>query len=146
MGWSWIPSTSMLRSVAGRLSPITMRATRRAGKLSMKPHKRSRLAMANADQNDRDYRVGRCQPPIHSRFRKGQSGNPKGRPPGSRNTATLWGEELDARVSITERGGRKNLTKMALIVKQVVNQAGSGNLRACELVFKMENLFKRGDT
>jgi len=102
--------------------------------------------MANADQNDRDYRVGRCQPPIHSRFRKGQSGNPKGRPPGSRNTATLWGEELDARVSITERGGRKNLTKMALIVKQVVNQAGSGNLRACELVFKMENLFKRGDT
>jgi hypothetical protein len=102
--------------------------------------------MPNADQNDRDYRVGRCNPPIHSRFRKGQSGNPKGRPPGSRNIATLFGEELDARVSITEYGGRKNLTKMAVIVKQVVNKAASGNLRACEMVFKMEDQFKRRDT
>jgi hypothetical protein len=102
--------------------------------------------MPNADQNDRDYRVGRCKPPIHSRFRKGQSGNPKGRPPGSRNTATLFGEELDAPVSITEYGGRKNLTKRAVIVKQVVNKAASDNLRACEMVFKMENQFKRRDT
>jgi hypothetical protein len=101
--------------------------------------------MPNADQNDRDYRVGRCKPPIHSRFRKGQSGNPKGRPPGSRDTATLLGEELDAVVSVTEYGGRKKLTKRAVMVKQLVNKAGSGNLRACEIVLKMENQFKRRD-
>ena len=33
--------------------------------------------MSNVD--DRPYEVGNCKPPKHSQFKKGQSGNPKGR-------------------------------------------------------------------
>jgi len=28
--------------------------------------------------NKRDYEIGRCKPPAHSRFNKGQFGNPRG--------------------------------------------------------------------
>jgi len=37
----------------------------------------------------RDYEVGYGQPPHHTRFKKGQSGNPRGRPCGSNNLKTL---------------------------------------------------------
>ena len=67
--------------------------------------------MANDDQNNRDYSVGRGKPPIESRFRKGRSGNPKGRPPGSRNTCNVVGDELDTTAKITENGRRRIVTK-----------------------------------
>ena len=35
------------------------------------------------------YQVGYCRPPLHSRFKPGQSGNPKGRPRQSRNMRTI---------------------------------------------------------
>ena len=41
-------------------------------------------------EQDEAYAVGWGKPPRHTRFKKGQSGNPKGRPPGSKNMNTLW--------------------------------------------------------
>ena len=38
-----------------------------------------------------EYEVGYGKPPAHSRFRPGQSGNPRGRPRGARNRPTLPG-------------------------------------------------------
>lgn len=36
-----------------------------------------------------DYKVGPGKPPKHTRFKPGQSGNPKGRPKGSQNVKTV---------------------------------------------------------
>ena len=41
-----------------------------------------------------DYEVGYGKPPRHSRFVKGRSGNPRGRPPGTKNLKTLLSEAL----------------------------------------------------
>ena len=51
-------------------------------------------------QTKRDYEVGRGKPPVHSRFKKGQSGNPRGRP--AKNLAVLLAAALNETVTVTE--------------------------------------------
>lgn len=59
---------------------------------------------------------------MHSRFKPGQSGNPRGRPKRSKNLATPLEEELSQTVVITENGERRRLSKGALVIKQIVNK------------------------
>jgi hypothetical protein len=61
---------------------------------------------------------------------KGRSGNPKGRPKGSKNLATLLSEALDEKVSVTEDGRRRRVTKRELVITQLVNKSASADLRA----------------
>jgi hypothetical protein len=77
-----------------------------------------------------DYAVGYGKPPRHAGFQKGRSGNPKGRPKGSKNLATLLGEALDEKVSLTENGRRRRVTKRELVIKQLVNKSASADLHA----------------
>lgn len=79
---------------------------------------------------DDSYNVGYRKPPKHSRFRKGVSGNRKGRPKGRRNFATVLAEILEEQVVINERGVRKRVTKLEAALKQLANQAASGDLIA----------------
>jgi hypothetical protein len=79
---------------------------------------------------DRQYIVGKGKPPEHTRFQKGQSGNPTGRRKGSKNVATLLEQVLNERVVVTENGKRKRITKLHAMLKQLVNQAASGDNRA----------------
>ena len=83
---------------------------------------------------DRNYEIGYGKPPRHTQFRKGQSGNPKGRPRGAKNSATLLNEALDEPVVVTENGRRKTITKKQVIVKQIVNKAAGGDYRAIQLL------------
>ena len=77
-----------------------------------------------------DYEIGYGKPPRHAGFQKGRSGNPKGRPKGSKNFATLLAEALDEKVSLTEDGRRRRITKRELVIKQLVNKSASADLRA----------------
>jgi hypothetical protein len=74
--------------------------------------------------------VGYGKPPIVTRFRKGVSGNPKGRPKGSLNVVTVFTKTLREKVVIKEHGRRKTVTKLEAAMKQLVNKAASGDLRA----------------
>jgi hypothetical protein len=49
-----------------------------------------------------EYRVGYKRPPVHTRFKPGQSGNPSGRSKGSQNLQTLFTKILAEEVSLRE--------------------------------------------
>ena len=80
--------------------------------------------------SDREYEVGYGRPPKHTQFKKGQSGNPKGRKKGARGFKTDLKAEMNARVEITESGRQVILTKQQLLVKQLVAKALKGDVRA----------------
>ena len=86
------------------------------------------------DKRIGNYETGYGKPPRHTRFQKGRSGNPKGRPRGSKNSATLLMEALHEPVIISENGRRKKITKQQAIIKQVVNKAASGDHRSIQLL------------
>ena len=95
----------------------------------------------NQDDKDKDMEkpnempeprtaVGFCRPPESTRFKKGASGNPKGRPKGSLNVATVFMKTLREKVVVNEHGQRKTVTKLEAALKQLVNKAAGGDLRA----------------
>src|SRR5258708_18495570 len=88
------------------------------------------------DNRDSDYQVGCGKPPQHTRFKKGESGNPTGRPKNSKNLTTLLEKELKQRVVITENGRRRSITKQEAMVKHLVNKAVSGDRPLMQLLLE----------
>ena len=78
--------------------------------------------------------VGYRRPPKHTQFAKGRSGNPNGRPKGSKNFGLVIEEELNAKISIYENGKRKSITKREAVAKQLVNKAASGDAKAIPIL------------
>jgi Family of unknown function (DUF5681) len=81
-----------------------------------------------------DYAVGNCRPPIAHQFKPGIGGNKKGRPKGSKNFSTLLNEELAEIVVVHENGKRVRMPKRRALAKQLVNGALGNNPRASRLV------------
>ena len=76
-----------------------------------------------------DYDVGYRKPPRHTRFTKGQSGNPRGRPPGAKN--------LNETVIVSENGGCRKVTKRQAIITQLVNRSATADFRAIKILLDM---------
>ena len=82
---------------------------------------------------------GRGNPPTHSRFKKGVSGNPKGRP--KRRKDQLVGEivsEVQNTPTAYHEGGRtKWASRLVLALKKLVNSALKGDARSAEELFML---------
>src|SRR5687768_6355226 len=76
-------------------------------------------------------------PPEQTRFKKGQSGNPAGRPRKNRDLRKLVEAELDQVIGITENGRRVRLTKREVIVKKLVNDAALGDPKAVQALIRL---------
>jgi len=85
----------------------------------------------------RDYKVGYGKPPATSRFKKGKSGNPKGRPKGSRNFASDLKVVLNTMVKVTEDGEQKTVTSQLAIMMQLRAQALNGNPKAMDKIITL---------
>ena len=85
-------------------------------------------------ENKGDYEVGYGKPPRDTRFPKGQSGNPRGRPSGAKNLKTLLSEALNEPVIVTENGGRRKVSKRQAIITQLVNRSATADFRAIKIL------------
>ena len=85
-------------------------------------------------ENGSDHTVGYRRPPRATQFKPGQSGNSKGRPRESKNSRTIWKEELETKVRISENGKPKRITKRRAMVRQATNKAAGGDMKAIALV------------
>ena len=83
-----------------------------------------------------DYEVGFKKPPKATRFAKGQSGNPNGRPKGKKNMATVIMAAANELVTINENGKTRQITKFEAICKQIHNKAIGGDIGATRLVMQ----------
>lgn len=86
------------------------------------------------DEEPKDYAVGYGKPPMETRFQKGQSGNPGGRPRGARSLAALLGEALSRRSGFPNPDGAW-MTQAEAIFATLVGQAAGPDLKAKRLLF-----------
>lgn len=77
-----------------------------------------------------DYPVGYKKPPKHTQFKKGHSGNPRGRPKGQLNLKTDLENELRQRIQLKQAGKPIQLTKQQALVKTLVARAIKGDPKA----------------
>lgn len=89
---------------------------------------------------DDGYRVGPKRPPREHQFRKGQSGNPRGRPKGSLNVRTLLLDELAAEVGV--KNG-ESIPVLRAILRRLVRKAAEGEMRAIESVLERAERYQR---
>jgi hypothetical protein len=87
------------------------------------------------DRDQRQYAANYRKPPIHTRFKKGQSGNPRGRP--AKNLAALLAAALNEKVTVTENGKRRQVTKREAVIAQLVNKSASAELRTTKMLIDM---------
>jgi hypothetical protein len=81
------------------------------------------------------YQVGPGRPPLHTRFRKGQSGNPGGR--STKSLPALLADALNETVVVTIDGRRRTITKREAIVTRMVDKSASADLRATKMLIDM---------
>jgi hypothetical protein len=87
-----------------------------------------------------DSQVGYKRPPVESRFKKGQSGNPQGRRRRRPTTvAAMFAEELQSTVVINENGRRLKVQRIQVLIKEAVNQAMKGNFQPLVLITKISH-------
>lgn len=83
------------------------------------------------------YKVGYGQPPLEHRFKKGRSGNPKGRPKGSKNIKTMLENLLTARQTIRENGRKTSVQHIEIVLKQLLAKALKGDLKATHSLLEL---------
>lgn len=83
------------------------------------------------------YSVGYGKPPKKTQFKKGQSGNPKGRPKGSTNLDELISKLLMKPVTVTQNGKATKVPTIEALLAKAISRAASGDLKALKLILDM---------
>jgi hypothetical protein len=83
------------------------------------------------NQDDRrSYEVGYGKPPVATRFKPGQSGNPRGRPKAAKGLKTMVRETLTQKVAVRTGAGEKKMSRMEAVLHKTIELAMKGNARA----------------
>ena len=72
---------------------------------------------------------GYGNPPEHGQFKKGKSGNPKGRPKGSKNIKTIIEEICGRKMTLMANGNKKTMSYREALWESLFMKAFKGNAR-----------------
>ncbi|MEQ9015743.1 MAG: DUF5681 domain-containing protein [Marinovum algicola] len=86
---------------------------------------------------DEDYDVGYGKPPLHSRFKPGQSGNPRGRPKGVANFKTDVAETLKAPVPVKTNGRTRTVSTQRALLLRLREKALKGDRHALDFLLTL---------
>ena len=78
--------------------------------------------------------VGYGRPPKAHQFKPGRSGNPRGRPKGSKNEATIWRDVLSKRIPIRESGKARKVSVLEAMILKYVERALGDDIKAATFV------------
>ncbi len=79
--------------------------------------------------------------PRDTRFKRGQSGNPKGRPRGARGNRAILERVAGDRHAVTIHGERQQLSTFQLVIRVVRDEAIKGNARAIRAMDDLETKY-----
>ena len=79
------------------------------------------------------YDVGYCKPPENWQFPKGKSGNPAGRPKGSKNLKTIAKEQFLKPVTVTQNGKQIKMPAITVVITQLLKNALKGDDKAIKM-------------
>jgi hypothetical protein len=74
--------------------------------------------------------IGYGKPPRRTRFKPGESGNPKGRPKGARSEAAIWREIIGRNIPVRERDKVRKISVLEAIQLKITEEALRGDFRA----------------
>jgi hypothetical protein len=76
--------------------------------------------------------IGYGKPPKHSRYKKGQSGNPGGRIKGGRNLKTVLDELMESSVELMEKGRKREVPLIEALILQFAQCGMKGDWKAID--------------
>ena len=91
----------------------------------------------SAKRDRRDYEIGFGRPPKATRFKPGKSGNPRGRPKGSRPVGAVLQEVLRQRIPVTENGRTRRLPALEVMLRRLANEAMRSEPSAVKLMLSL---------
>src|SRR5690349_10475770 len=89
-----------------------------------------------SDPKDEPSRIGYGQPPVETRFQKGQSGNPAGRPKASKRVNARIRDALNIDMKAVDGAQQIALSKKRAIVRSIICRALAGDARAAEIALQ----------
>ncbi len=92
-----------------------------------------------AQKSSPGYAVGYRRPPRWTQFQPGQSGNPKGRPKGVRNTASLAHDALEQTIDVKGTPTKRKMTVRELAYRRLAEKAMCGDIKALNFLLALEN-------
>jgi hypothetical protein len=81
--------------------------------------------------------VGYGRPPKATQFKKGKSGNPKGRPKGSRTVGAVLQEILQQKIAVTENGKTRRVPALEVMLRRLANDAMRNEPTALKLMLSL---------
>jgi hypothetical protein len=85
------------------------------------------------------YAIGYGRPPTSSQFQPGQSGNPKGRPKGTRNASSMARDALERTTNVKVKGAWRKMTVRKAAYLRVGEKAAAGDAKALDYLLSLES-------